>query len=94
MCDNCRQLETHIKRATGSFWNKVLILLTIEIQRYRKLLALGLDPLTIERTQRVIQKLVQHKPAYALTANRLGTSSGFSSRRGRKATGLLARVTH
>jgi hypothetical protein len=93
MCDNCRQLETHIKR-----YRKLLEqspdLLTIEIQRYRKLLALGLDPLTIERTQRVIQKLVQHKPAYALTANRLGTSSGFSSRRGRKATGLLARVTH
>ena len=68
--------------------------LTIEIQRYRKLLALGLDPLTIERIDGVIQELVQPKPAYSLTANRLGTSTGFSPRRGRKAAGLLARVTH
>jgi hypothetical protein len=68
--------------------------LTIAIQRSRKLLALGLDPLTIGRIDRVIQELVQHKPANALTANRLGTSTGFSPRRGRKAAGILARVTH
>src|ERR1700682_5198394 len=68
--------------------------LETDIQRYRKLLALGLDPLTIERIDGVIQELVQPKPAYSLTANRPGTSTGFSPRRGRKAAGLLARVTH
>jgi hypothetical protein len=37
--------------------------LETDIQRYRKLLALGFDPPTIERIDRAIQKLVQHKPA-------------------------------
>jgi hypothetical protein len=92
MCDNCRQLETDIKR-----YRKLLERspdICIEIHRSRKLLALGLDSVTIERIERVIQELVQHKPAYALTANRLRTSAGFSPRRGKKAAGLLARVTH
>jgi hypothetical protein len=93
MCDNCRQLENDIKRYR-ELLERSPDLLTIEIQRSRKLLALGLDPLTIERIARVIRKLVQHKPAYALTANRLGTSTGFSPRRSRKAAGLVARVTH
>jgi hypothetical protein len=44
MCDNCRQLETDIER-----YRKLLErspnLLIIEIQRFRKLLDLGLGPL-------------------------------------------------
>jgi hypothetical protein len=93
MCDNCRQLETDINRYR-KLVERSPDLLTIEIQRSRKLLALGLDPLTIERIERVIQRLVQHKPAYPQTAIRLGTSTGFSPRRGRKTAGLLARATH
>jgi hypothetical protein len=91
--DKCQQLETDIQRYR-KLLEQSLDPQTIEIQSYRKLLALGLDPLTIERIDGVIQELVQPKPAYSLTANRLGTSTGFSPRRGRKAAGLLARVTH
>jgi hypothetical protein len=95
MCDKCQQLETDIQRYRKRL-EQSLDPLTIEIQRSGKLLALGPDPLTIERIDGVIQELVQHKPAYALTANRsaLGTSTGFSLRRGRKAAGLLTRVIH
>jgi hypothetical protein len=84
MCDKCQQLETDIQR-----YRKLLRLgldpRTIAIRRSRKLLAFGFDPLTIGRINRVIQELAQHKPAYAPTANRLGTSTGFLSRRGTKA---------
>ena len=88
MCDKCRQLETdvqrHRKRLQRSLDPRI-----IEIQRTRKLLALGFDPLTIERIDGVIRKLVQYKPAYALTANRfpLGTGIRFPLRSGRKAAG-------
>jgi hypothetical protein len=92
MCDNCRQLETDIE-CYRKLLERSPDLLTIEIRRFRKLLDLGLDPLTIERIERVIQKLVQHNSAHALTVDWLGTSTGFSPRRSRKA-GLLARVTH
>jgi len=88
MCGNCRQLETDIKRYR-KLLERNLDPLTIKIQRSRKLLALGLDPLTIERIEEVIQELVQHKPAYALTANRspLGTGTGFPLGSVRKAAG-------
>jgi hypothetical protein len=93
MCDKCRQLENDIQH-----YRKLLGLgldpWTTAIQRSRKLLALGLDPLTIGRIDRVIQELAQHKPAYALTANRLGTSTGISARPGRKAGGLPGRASH
>jgi hypothetical protein len=89
MCDKCQQLETDIRR-----YRKLLGLgldhRTIAIRRSRKLLALGFDPLTIGRIDRVIQELAQHKPPYKLPAYRLGTSTGFSGRRGRKA----ARASH
>jgi hypothetical protein len=91
MCDKCEQLKTDIQR-----YQKLLGLgldpRTIAIQRSRKLFALGLDPLTIGRIDEVIQELA-HKPAYALTANWLGTSTCFSAR-GRKAAGPLPRVIH
>ena len=76
MCDKCQQLETDIRR-----YRKLLAQnldpLTIKVHRSRKLLALGLDPPMIERIDRVIQELVQPNPSEALTANRLGTSTGF-----------------
>jgi hypothetical protein len=75
--DKCQQLETDIQRYR-KLLEQSLDPQTIEIQSYRKLLALGLDPLTIERIDGVIQELVQPKPAYSPTANRLGTSTGFS----------------
>jgi hypothetical protein len=95
MCGKCQQLETGIQRYRMRL-EQGLDPLTIEILRSRKLLALGLDPLTIERIDGVIQELVQHKPAYALTANRSppGMRTGFPPRHGRKAAGLLARVVH
>jgi hypothetical protein len=88
MCDNCRQLENDIKRFRKLF-ERSFDPLTIKLQRSRKLLAIGLDPLTIERIEETIQELVQHKPAYALTANRspLGTGTGFPLGSGRKAAG-------
>jgi hypothetical protein len=95
MCDKCQQLETDIqryrKRVEQSFDP-----LDVEMQRSRKLLALGLDSLTMERVDGVIQELVQHKPAYALAANPSpqGTSTGFPPRHGTKAAGLPARVIH
>jgi hypothetical protein len=93
MCDICRQLETDIER-----YRRLLERsphpLTLEIQRFRKLLDLGLDLLTIEQIERVIQKLVQHKSANALAAKRLGTNTDFPPRRGRGAAGLPARVIH
>ena len=89
MCDKCQQLENDIQR-----YQKLLGLgldpQTIAIERFRKLVAVGLDPLTIGRVDRVIQELAQHKPPYKLPAYRLGTSTGFSGRRGRKA----ARASH
>ena len=88
MWDNCRQLEIDIKRYR-KLLERSLDPLTIEIQRSRKLLALGFDPLTIKCIDGVIQELVQHKPAYALTANRspLGMGTGFPLRSGRKVAG-------
>ena len=62
MCDKCQQLETDIHRYRKRL-EQSLDPLTIEIQRSRALLALGFDPPTIERIDRAIQKLVQHKPA-------------------------------
>jgi hypothetical protein len=95
MCDKCQQLEIDIQRYRKRL-EQSLDPLTIEIQRSRKLLALGLDPLTMERVDGVIHELVQHKPAYALTANPSppGTSTGLPPRHGRKAAGLPARVIH
>jgi hypothetical protein len=76
MCDKCQQLETDIQRYRKRF-EQSLEPVTIAIQRSQKLLALGLDPRTIARVDGVIQELVQHKPAYALTANHLETSTGI-----------------
>jgi hypothetical protein len=76
MCDNCQQLEIDIQRYRKRL-KRSLDPPAIEIQRSRKLLALGLDPRTIERVDGVIQELVQRQRAYSLTANRLGTSTGF-----------------
>jgi hypothetical protein len=89
MCDNCRQLETDIKRYRNLL-ERIDDPVTLKNQRSRKLLALGLDPLTIERIEEVIQELVQHKPPYALTANRslLGTGTRLPLRSGRKAVGF------
>jgi hypothetical protein len=95
MCDKCQQLKTDIqcyrKRLEQSRDPR-----TIEFRRTRKLLALGLDPVTIERIDGMIRELVQYKPAYAPTAKRspLGTGIRFPRRSGRKAAGLLARVIH
>jgi hypothetical protein len=94
MCDNCRHLEIDIKRYR-KLLERSLDPLTIEIQRSRKLLALGFDPLTIKCIDGVIQELVQHKPAYALTANRsLGTSTGFFAPPRQEGRRPLARVIH
>jgi hypothetical protein len=95
MCDKCQQLETDVQRYRKRL-EQSLDPRTMEIQRTRRLLALGLDPLTIERIDGVIQELVQHKPAYALTAKRspLGTGIRFLLRSGRKAAGSLRGVTH
>jgi hypothetical protein len=56
-------------------------------QRGRKLLAVGLDPQTIERIDGVIRKWF--RPAYALTGNRspLEMVTCFPLRSGRKARG-------
>jgi hypothetical protein len=88
MCDKCEQLDTDIQRYRKRL-QQSLDPRTIEIQRTRKLLSLGLDPLTIERIDGVIQKLVQYKPARALTAKRspLGMGIRFPRRSGRKAAG-------
>jgi hypothetical protein len=95
MCDKCQQLETDIRRYRKRL-EQSLDPLTTEMRRYRKLLARGLDPLTIARVDGLIQKLVQHKPAHALTANPspARTSTGFPPRHGGNAAGLLARVIH
>ena len=95
MCDKCQQLETDVQRYRKRL-QQSLDPRTIEIQRTWKLLALGLDPLTIERIDGVIRKLVQYKPAYALTAKRfpLGAGIRFPLRSGKEGRRLLARVTH
>jgi hypothetical protein len=59
MCDKCRQLETDIQRYRKRL-EQSPDPLTVESRRSRKLLALGLDPRTIERVDGVIQELVQH----------------------------------
>jgi hypothetical protein len=53
MCDKCRQLETDIRRFQKRL-DQSSEPRTIEIQRYRKLLALGLDPWMIERVDGAI----------------------------------------
>jgi hypothetical protein len=95
MCDKCQQLEIDVQRYRKRL-QQSLDPRSIEIQRTRKLLALGLDPLTIERIDGVIQKLVQYKPACALTAKRspLATGTRFALRSGQEGRRLLARVTH
>jgi hypothetical protein len=55
MCEKCQQLETDIQRYRMRL-EQSRAPLTIEIQRSRKLLALGLDPRTIERVDGVIQQ--------------------------------------
>jgi hypothetical protein len=89
MCDKCQQLETDIQRYRKRL-EQSLDDRTIEIQRSRKLLALGLDPLTVKSIDGAIQELVQHKPAYALPANRspLATSNYLEGRQ------PLPRVIH
>jgi hypothetical protein len=52
----CQQLETDIQRYRRRL-EQSLDPLNIEIQRSLKLLALGLDPRTIERVDGVIQEL-------------------------------------
>jgi hypothetical protein len=93
MCDKCRQLETDIQRYRKRLEQSDPLIL--ELQRSRKLLALGLDPLTMQRVDGVIRELV-HKPAFALAANAslARTNTGFPFRYGRKGAGLLARVIH
>jgi hypothetical protein len=55
MCDKCRQLESDIQRYRKRL-EQSPDPLTIEIQRSRKLSALGLDSRTIERVDGVIQQ--------------------------------------
>jgi hypothetical protein len=59
MCDKCRQLETDIQRYRKRLEQSDPLIL--ELQRSRKLLALGLDPLTMQRVDGVIRESV-HKP--------------------------------
>ena len=68
MCDKCRQLEKDIQRYRKRL-EQTLDSLTVDIQRTRKLSALGFDPQTLGRLDEWIQELVHHKPAYPLTAS-------------------------
>ena len=54
MCYKCEQLETDIRRYRSRL-EQSLDPRTIEIQRSRKLSAVGLDPSTIEQVDGVIQ---------------------------------------
>jgi hypothetical protein len=78
MCDKCQQLENDIQRYRKHL-EQSLDTRTIEIQRARKLLAVGLDPLTVRCIDGVIQELVQPKPVQARSPkrSRLGTTNGF-----------------
>jgi hypothetical protein len=82
MCEKCQQLKIDIqcyrKRLAQG-----LDTLAMQIRRSRKLSAIGLDPLTIVRIERVIQKLVQHKRMANRFLLQMGT--GSSLRRGGKA---------
>jgi hypothetical protein len=57
MCDKCQQLETNVQRYRKRL-QQSLDPQTIELQRTRKLLAVGFDPLTIGRIEGAIKKLV------------------------------------
>jgi hypothetical protein len=95
MCDKCQKLEIDVQRYRQRL-EQSLDPRAIEIQRTWKLLALGLDPLTIGRLDRVIHELVRPKRPYAPNVSRFprGTTTGPSLRRGRKVAGLLERVIH
>lgn len=69
MCDKCRQLENDIQRYRERL-EQTPDPLAMEIQRTRKLSALGLDPRTLGRVDGWIQEVVQHEPAYAPTPSR------------------------
>lgn len=69
MCDKCLQLENDIQRYRKRL-EQTPDPLSIEIQRTRKLSALGLDPRTLGRVDEWIQELVQDEPAYTPTVSR------------------------